>query len=78
MKNRKTYEWINGVAEEVGVPKRERHEPRPRNSSRREVARENLGIQELLLLFTFSSVLMIFAGLGLIAACTIFYSLIIG
>lgn len=83
MANRQhTYQWINGVVQVVDSPEGsiKDAQPRPRSapSSSERKKPPALGIQTGLLIFTLSSVLMVFAGLGLFAFCFVLYSLIFG
>ncbi|WLD64704.1 hypothetical protein QU606_20350 [Pseudomonas sp. OVF7] len=64
--NQRTYEWVNGRVHEVGVMKAER----PRN--------QRMGIQTGLLVFTLSSLVMIFAGGALAVVAVILYSVLFG
>lgn len=79
--SQRTYQWVNGRIVDVGSTGRKGRRPEsaeaPVNAAqqRRE---QKLGIQNWLLLFTFSSVLMVFAGLALFAFCFILYALIFG
>lgn len=72
----RTYEWRDEAVECVEV--RDGSVPRyaPQPHARRKP--KQLGIQEWLALFTVSSVLMVFAGLGLFAFCFALFAVIFG
>lgn len=79
MANRqRTYQWINGVVQVVDSPRSPMREAEPRPRIPKLERAPSLGVQNWLLLFTMSSVLMVFAGLGLFAFCFVLYSLIFG
>lgn len=79
MANRqRTYQWINGAVQVVDSPRKPLLEAEPRPRTTKQQRPPSLGVQNWLLLFTMSSVLMVFAGLGLFAFCFVLYSLIFG
>lgn len=79
MANRqRTYQWINGTLQVVDSPRHRLLEAAPRSKAADRKSPPHLGVQSWLLVFTMSSVLMVFAGLGLFAFCFVLYSLIFG
>jgi hypothetical protein len=72
----RTFEWNGNRVDEVVVELKKRQ----RQSARRPspAKKETLDFQSALALFTFSSVLMVFAGLGLFAAIFVLYAVIFG
>lgn len=82
--SRRTYQWVDGQIQEIRQTYRaaqlteasERRRPAPAGSvrSRKPV----IGIQDALLLFTFSSLGLVFAGGGLFAFGFVAYALIFG
>lgn len=72
----RTYEWVNGTLIDVDAPIGDSRDARRAYQSHHAARQDGLGVQDLLLLFTFSSVLFIFAGLGLFAFCVVFYSIV--
>ncbi|MEB0133576.1 hypothetical protein [Pseudomonas sp. CCI2.4] len=80
--NQRTYQWVGGQIQEARAPYARlgnTRKPRPfiklPDTTKRKPV---IGIQNALLLFTFSSVLMVFAGLGLFAALFVLYAVIFG
>ena len=62
--NQRTYEWVNGRIQHIEAPRHWRdigvtEKPAP---SKPEQHKRGLGIQNALLIFTFSSVTLVFAG----------------
>jgi hypothetical protein len=80
--SRRTYQWVDGQIQEcrqshraiplIEVSERRRPAPAAQSRSRKPV----IGIQDALLLFTFSSVGLVFAGGGLFAFGFVAYALI--
>lgn len=76
MANRqRTYQWVNGVIKSVDTATGEIRDVEFKPEQKKP---PSIGIQTGLLVFTMSSVLMVFAGLGLFAFCFVLYSMIFG
>lgn len=79
MANRqRAYQWINGVVQVVDLPRGALLESELWPKTRKRDKPPAIGLQNWLLVFTLSSVLMVFAGLGLFAFYLVIYSLIFG
>lgn len=63
-KNQRTYQWVNGRIQDVDAMEAPR--------------RQGMGIQTGLLVFTLSSLVMIFAGGALAVVAVILYSVLFG
>lgn len=82
--SRRTYQWVDGQIQEIRQPYRsappieasERRRPAPAGRTRSQ--KPVIGIQDALLLFTLSSLGLVFAGGGLFAFCFVAYALIFG
>ncbi|WEX18974.1 hypothetical protein P2T68_17185 [Pseudomonas sp. G11] len=78
--NQRTYEWVNGRIQHVEAPRHWRDiggtgkPARPKTVQRK----QGLGIQNALLLFTLSSVTLVFAGGVLVFVCVVLYSVLFG
>lgn len=73
----RTYQWKDGRIQDVGsMYGLDAEEIPPRRPQKKKGP--GIGIQDALLLFTFSSVLMIFAGGALLAFLLVVYSVIFG
>ncbi len=78
--NQRTYEWVNGRIHEVQRSRQQIYladmrEPRPFMKVERG---QRLGIQTGLLVFTLSSLVMIFAGGALAVVAVVLYSVLFG
>ncbi|WP_448120085.1 hypothetical protein [Pseudomonas veronii] len=65
-KNQRTYQWVNGRVHEVGAMNTENPSP------------QRMGIQTALLVFTLSSVTLIFAVPALLFVLFVIYSVVFG
>ncbi|OWP73187.1 hypothetical protein CEC48_04075 [Pseudomonas sp. K2I15] len=78
--NQRTYEWVNGRVHEV-VPPRHWRDIGPAGKLEPLIAakrKHGLGIQTALLVFTFSSVTLVFAGGALAVVLFVLYSVLFG
>ena len=64
--NQRTYQWVNGRVQDVEAMQEKRRRP------------QRMGIQTALLVFTLSSVTLVFAGGALCAFLVVAYSIIFG
>ena len=64
--NQRTYQWVNGRIQDVeAIQEKRRRRPR-------------MGIQTALLVFTLSSLTLVFAGGALAFVCVVLYSVLFG
>lgn len=78
--NQRTYEWVNGRIQHIEAPRHWRdiggtEKPAPSKSDQH---KHGLGIQNALLLFTFSSITLVFAGGALAAVIFVIYAILFG
>ncbi|MDY7559970.1 hypothetical protein QN366_04790 [Pseudomonas sp. CCC3.2] len=82
MANKKrTYQWVDGQIQELGAARSREAKPnyeKPVALMKTYKTGPVMGIQTALLLFTFSSVLLVFAGGALLALMLVAYALIFG
>jgi hypothetical protein len=84
--SRRTYQWVDGRVQEYRQPPRttkliesaDRPRPFMTDSTARREKMPALGVQDALLLFTLSSLGLVFAGGALFAFCFVTYALIFG
>jgi len=65
-KNQRTYQWVNGRVQDVEAMQEKRQRP------------QRMGIQTALLVFTLSSVTLVFAGGALAFVLVVLYSVLFG